>query len=317
MKAAIVKALGQTPVFGDFAEPLAGPAEDVIEVLASGLSPLTRGRASGSHYSAGSQYPFVVGVDGVGRLKNGQNVYFLLPRSPFGGFAQKTVVAREHCLALPNGVDPIQAAAIANPGMSSWAALTERARFCAGETVLINGATGASGQLAVQIARHLGAKKIVATGRNANVLGALLEMGANEVISLESVDDALERQFAEHFAQGVDVVLDYLWGPVAERMLRAAAKASPEAKRIRFVQIGNAAGGEIAFAAPWLRSSGLELMGSGLGSVSLPGLIGAIDGVFRAANAGALILPIKTMPLSEVEHVWNAKERERIVFLPD
>ena len=174
---------------------------------------------------------------------------------------------------------------------------------------------GDDAALRARRAMHVVEEAAVAHGVGARrpFLFAPLELQTQMIV----LERFLRAQLAEHFARGVDVVLDYLWGPVAERLLRAAAKASPEAKRIRFVQIGNAAGGEIAFAAPWLRSSGLELMGSGLGSVSLPGLIGAIDGVFRAANAGALILPIKTMPLSEVEQVWNAKERERIVFLPD
>ena len=122
--------------------------------------------------------------------------------------------------------------------MSSWAACVERARLSAGETVLVNGATGVAGGLAVQIARRLGAKKVIATGRNAEALKSVAALGADVTIPLVEDDAALEASFHEQFAKGVDVVLDYLWGRSAERMLVAAARAAEEGKRIRFVQIG-------------------------------------------------------------------------------
>jgi NADPH:quinone reductase-like Zn-dependent oxidoreductase len=145
MKAAVVHAAGQAPVFADFATPEAQPGEVRVQVIASALSQLTRARASGAHYSAAGSFPLVPGVDGTGLL-DGRPVYFLLPRAPFGAMADYAVVPESHCIPLPAGLDPVTAAVIANPGMSSWAALTERARFAAGETVLINGATGASGR---------------------------------------------------------------------------------------------------------------------------------------------------------------------------
>src|SRR5579871_3111679 len=162
MKAAIVEAAGQAPVYADFAEPVDGEGEVLVTVTASALSNLARGRAAGTHYSAGSVFPFVVGVDGVGRTEDGKRVYFLLPRAPFGAMAERTVVASRQVIALPDGLDDARAAVIANAGMASWAALTERAHLRAGETVLVNGATGASGTLAVKIARHLGAGRVIA-----------------------------------------------------------------------------------------------------------------------------------------------------------
>ena len=103
MKAAIVRAAGQTPVYGDFAEPTAAPGEIRITVTAAALSPLARGRASGAHYSASGQYPAVVGVDGVGRLDDGRRVYFLLPRAPWGAMAEFAVAPARKSRRCPTG----------------------------------------------------------------------------------------------------------------------------------------------------------------------------------------------------------------------
>jgi NADPH:quinone reductase-like Zn-dependent oxidoreductase len=311
MKAAIVHATGQAPVFGDFAEPQAGPGEQRIAVKASALSQLTRARASGTHYSSSGGFPFVAGVDGTGALEDGRRVYFMLPRAPFGAMAEHSVAPVSHSLELPDALDDVTAAAIANPGMSSWAALTERARFVAGETVLINGATGASGQLAVQIARLMGAARVIATGRNRAVLEGL---GADATIALTDDGAALDAAFAAEFAQGVDVVLDYLWGPSAERLLVAAAKHGPEAVPIRFVQIGTSSGADIRLPGAVLRSSALELMGSGIGSVPLSRLLAAIAGVFAAGAAGGLGLASTSVPLTDVAKVWSEAGDARVVF---
>jgi NADPH:quinone reductase-like Zn-dependent oxidoreductase len=130
--------------------------------------------------------------------------------------------------------------------MSSWAALVDRARLAPGETVLVNGATGTSGRLAVQIARHLGANKVIATGRNPETLGSLAAFGADATIALSADDAALEKSFCCAFAEKVDVVIDYLWGRSAELLLSAAAKAVPKSSHIRFVEIGAVTGGQVS-----------------------------------------------------------------------
>ena len=314
MKAAIVRAAGETPVYGDFEEPVVSAGEKHIAVTAAALSPLVRSRASGTHYSSSGGFPFIAGVDGVGRLEDGSRVYFLLPRAPYGAMAERTVAPEALCLPLPDGVDDATAAAIANPGMSSWAALAERARFNAGETVLINGATGASGQLAVQIAKHLGARKVIATGRNTAILDTLKALGADVAIPLGDAPDALDGKFEAEFAQGVDVVLDYLWGNSAERLLAAAAKAAPTTAPVRFVQIGTSGGLDITLPGAFLRSSTLELMGSGIGSVPLDRLLAAIGHVFEAGATSGLKLASRAVPLGELEQVWPQKEGDRVVF---
>lgn len=186
----------------------------------------------------------MVGVDGAGRLNDGSRVYFFMPTQPHGAMAEQTVVPAARRLRLPDALDDVTAAAIANPGTSSWVAYTERAKLKQGETVLINGATGASGRLAVQIAKHLGAKRVIATGRDVAVLKSLAALGA---------DAAMESVFIEQFAGGVDVVIDYLWGRSAERILTAAARAGATPAPIRFVQVGSISGPEISLPDAVLR----------------------------------------------------------------
>lgn len=310
MKAAIVKGAGMAPVYGEFDAPVRQEGETIVQVAAAALSHLTRMRAAGRHYSVESHFPFVPGVDGVGRLSDGRRVYFAMPRAPYGAMGEQAAVDAARCVALPDDLDDVTAAALANPGMSSWAALRHRARLKPGETVLINGATGTSGRLAVKIARHMGAGKIIATGRNLSVLEALV---ADEIVPL--VADDLEGRFKPHFASGVDVVLDYLWGDSARAILAAGAKAGPDGRAIRFVQIGSMGGGEILMPAAVLRSSSIEMMGSGIGSVSLENLISSIADMFAVAGSAGLDIATRAVPLSDIEHVWKEEEgAERIVF---
>lgn len=314
MKAAVVERAGAAPVYADFAEPVAEMGEVVVQVAASAVSQLTRARASGTHYSSAGGFPFVAGVDGVGRTGDGRRVYFVLPRAPYGGMAERCVVAAAQTVAVPDDLDDVTAAVIANPGMSSWAALHERARFAGGETVLINGATGASGSLAIRIARHLGAKKVIATARRDASRAGLEALGADVVIGLEDDPATLPARLEEQFAAGVDVVLDYLWGDSAEKLLVAGARAGPAAVPIRFVQIGTAGGATITLPGAALRSSAIELMGSGIGSVPLERLVAAIDGVFRAASAGGFHLDSRSVPLADVASAWADQAEPRLVF---
>lgn len=312
MHAAIVRAAGQAPVYGAFDAPIAASGERVIRVTAAALSHLARMRASGRHYSSGGQFPFIAGVDGVGQLEDGQRVYFLLPRAPFGAMAEQTLVPDGQWIAIPDALDDVTAAALANPGMSSWAALTQRAQLKRGECVLINGATGISGRLAVQIARHLGARKIVVTGRNADALRAL---GADTTISLAGDDAAQGAAFRDAFAQSVDVVIDYLWGPSALGLLTAAAQTGAAERPVRFVQVGAITGANIALPAALLRSSAIEIMGSGLGSVSLDALMQSIAGVMQAAVPAGLQIDTNPVPLAQLEAVWAQDDaRTRTVF---
>ncbi len=321
MKAAIIPAAGQLPVYGDFQEPAAIESAQLIAVSAAALSPLTKSRASGAHYSSDSIFPAVPGVDGVGRTPDSRRVYFAMPEAPYGSFAEYALVRQEHCIPVPDALNDVTAAAIANPGMSAWAALVERAHIQPGETVLINGATGSAGTLSVQIAKVLGARRVIATGRSVESLKQPLSLGADTAIPF-AIDadhpagaEEYEAALRAEFAQGVDVVLDYLWGDSARAILAAIAKASPEAYPVRYVQIGTASRQDtIDLPGAALRSSAVLLMGSGLKSVPFPRLLDAIGHVFDAAADGRLQIAARAVPLSAVAEFWNAPGSPRIVF---
>lgn len=316
MKAAVVHDFNAPPRYADFEAPVAGPGEVVVQVSACALSQLVRAQAAGKHYSSGMP-PVVPGVDGVGRLVDGRRVYFAFPRMPFGAMAQTTVVSARQCVPVPDEVDDVTAAAFANPGMSSWLALTERAHLQPGETVLINGAAGASGRLAIRIAKHLGAAKVIATARNAASLQKLGGLGADVLIALDQPVDALSTAFREAIhGQGATVVLDYLWGASAECLLHVAGEyAGGQAQpRIRFVQIGSISGHNIVLPGALLRSSGLELLGSGLGSVSNAGIVDAAGQVFAAIEWAGLSIEIECAELANVEAEWARATQARLVF---
>ncbi|WDD91714.1 zinc-binding alcohol dehydrogenase family protein [Burkholderia sp. FERM BP-3421] len=318
MKAAVVKAAGAAPVYTDFDRPDPLPGHRIVEVAASALSHVTRSKASGSHYSSSGAFPFVAGLDGAGRDANsGRRVYFFWPRAPYGAMAEQCLVPDAHCVPLPDTIDDVTAAAIAIPGMSSWAALVERAKFAAGETVLVNGATGTSGRLAVQIARHLGAGRIIATGRDAGVLESLKEVGADVVVSLRQDADALSRAFEAQYREGVDVVLDYVWGPSALSLLTTAARTLAEDAPLRFVQIGALGGGEILLPAAALRAAPISLLGSGIGSLSLSGVLHAMRQVFEATATAGLRIATEAIPLADVGARWGEIDSiRRAVFVP-
>jgi len=220
-------------------------------------------------------------------------------------------------IPVPANIDDVDAAALGNPGLATWGSLLGRAKLQAGEAVLINGATGIAGHQAVQVAKYLGASKIIVTGRSEEVLKGLQVLGANETISLNQPEERLLRRFRSAIS-GVQVVLDFLWGSSAELILKAAAgHGSPEGEpRIRFVQVGSIGGSTITLHAQLLRSSGVELLGSGLGSLSSQQILQSLRAMFAAASAVQFAIDIEPVPLAQVEEAWTRKEERRIVFIP-
>lgn len=224
MKAAVIHALGQPPRFEDFPEPTAGEGEVSVQVRAAGLHPVVRAQASGSRSGSPNVFPQIPGFDGVGSLEDGTRVYFVLARPPYGTMAERCVALRKMIFPLPDRLDDLTAAALFNPAQSSWLALT-RAQLAKGETVLIVGATGAAGKLAVQIAKRLGAGKVIALGRNAQVLNELPPLGADVTISLNQPDQQLIEAIASAASPGgIHVILDYLWGRPTEAVIAAIAR---------------------------------------------------------------------------------------------
>lgn len=315
MKAAVVQAFDGPPQYQDFPVPALLDGERLVTTTAAALSQLVRLQAAGKHYSGGTP-PFVPGADGVGRLDDGQRVYFAFPRPPVGAMAEFVAVQEALTVPLPADLDDVTAAAIANPGMSSWAALSERSTFKPGSGVLINGATGASGRLAIQIARHLGAGRIVTTGRDTSAEPALRALGADAFIPLGQPQHELIRAFRPEMQGQVDVVLDYLWGPSAEALIAAAASpvTGDAAHSVQFINMGSIAGATISLPASPMRSSGLCLMGSGLGSVSHSALVRAISAMFAVVRSAGLSIDVAPVPLSKVETAWTSQTKARVVL---
>jgi NADPH:quinone reductase-like Zn-dependent oxidoreductase len=319
MNAAVVEAFDRPPRYKSFADPIPADGEILIEVRAAGLHPIVKARASGAHYSSTGDLPQIPGVDGVGRLLDGSRVYFGVTRPLYGTFAERAITQPWLTLPLPDSIDDVTAAAMMNPGMSSRVALA-RAKFIAGESVLILGATGVAGHLAVQIARRLGAARVIAAGRNPEALQQAAALGADAIIPLEQDRDTLVADFRRHLSESkIDVVLDYLWGPPAESLLAAVAQKglSHASHRIRYVQIGGIAGPTISLSASVLRSSDLELLGSGFGSASLQEIMKSVGEFIQEAAKSPFQIPTKAVSLRDVEALWNSPHKgARLVFQP-
>jgi NADPH2:quinone reductase len=314
MQAAVVNVLGQAPRYQSFPDPVAGEGEALIQVRAAGLHPIVKLLASGTHYIATGEVPMVPGVDGVGTLEDGSRVYFGFARKPWGTMSERTVAPRSMCIPLPDGIDDVKAAAIANPGMSAWLSLKERARVAAGETVLVLGATGVAGHLAIQAARLLGAERVIGVGRNVESIAAA---DVDAVIGLNQPEDAVRDAFAAEAAGGIDVVIDYLWGRPTELLLEALAKGfrASSTRPTRLVEVGESAGKTITLPGATLRSVDLTLMGSGFGSTALDRIFAAIPNLFSMAAAGSLKIAVDPIPLPDVEAAWSRVEKgRRIVF---
>src|ERR1700712_1571524 len=239
MYAAAVTSFDSQPRYQPWAAPTPhGDHEVLVQVLASGLHPRVRSQADGSHYTSTDELPLVPGIDGVGRLPDGQVVYFILPDTTFGAMAEQTVIDRRRSINLVGGGDPIRVAAAMNPAMSSWVALQRRIQFEPGQNVLVLGATGSAGRLAIQVAKHFGARQIVAAGRNRRPLDTLPGLGADVVVSLEGDPDRVAVDLGRAAAE-VDVVLDYVWGTPTERALAALMTARADrAQALSWIQIG-------------------------------------------------------------------------------
>ncbi len=314
MRAAVVNVLGEAPKYQEFRDPEPAEGEVLIQVRAAGLHPVVKARASGQHYSSAGAVPLIPGVDGVGITPDGRRVYFGVMRAPWGTMAELAPAPAGLQVPVPDGLDSATAAAIANPGMSAWVSLKERGGLVAGETVLILGATGVAGQLAVQVARRLGAKRVIGVGRNVD---ALKGADVDAVIGLNQPEEALKEAFAAESAPGIDVVIDYLWGRPTELLLEALAtgfKASAT-RRTRLVEVGASAAPTITLPGAVLRAIDLHLLGSGFGSAAMDKILAAIPELFRLAAEGKLTMDVEAVSLEQVESAWNRSDQgKRIVF---
>ena len=315
MKAAVVSSFGTVPRCEEFPAPFpAGDDDVVIDVIAAGLHPRVRSQADGSHYTSTGELPLVPGIDGVGRGADGLLRYFILPDARVGAMAEQTVIDIRRSIVLPADSDPVAVAAAMNPAMSSWVALRQRVPFQAGQNVLVLGATGHAGQLAVQIAKLFGANQIIAAGRDAGRLARLPAIGATSTVLLEGDSGPLGQTASE-----VDVVLDYLWGePASGAMIAVVTDRADRGQPLTWIEIGSVAGPTAMIPSAALRAARLQIVGSGQGSVSTREILAELPALAHQITTGAFDIDARPIPLTSVEQAWaeTARAAQRIVMTP-
>jgi NADPH:quinone reductase-like Zn-dependent oxidoreductase len=316
MHAAVVRSFDQSPRYEEFATPEPADGQVVVDMLAAGLHPRVRSGANGTHYTSDGRLPMIPGVDGVARLADGRSAYFVADDDAPGTMAEQALLDPRRAVPLPEGADPVIIAAAMNPAMSSWVALRRRITFQPGQSVLVLGATGNAGQMAVQIARHLGAAGIVAAGRDPRRLDLLTDLGATSTVSLAG-DPAESADKLGEAAADVDVVIDYTWGAPTQQAIPALlTRRTERAKPLDWIQIGSMAGSEITLPSFVLRAANLRIMGSGQGSLTAAGIIAELPSLIDQFVAGKLTADAFPVPLAEVESVWDVptKPGQRVVF---
>lgn len=316
MRAAVVERLGGVPAWTSFDDPCAEGDEQLVSVTAAALKQLDRAIVAGTHYSSPKDLPFVPGTDGVGLLGDGTRVYFAADRRPFGGMAERAPASWS--VPLPESLDDALVAALVNPALGAFLPLGWRGGIRPGEAVMVLGATGATGSLAVTAARLMGAGRVIAAGRRRDVLDRL---GADAVIDLAAPADTLRAAFEREVARGLDLIVDYVWGEPVELLLAAMTAsdlhvAGGGGAGVRLVSVGAMAGPAITLNSAWLRGSWLTIMGSGTGNFPpVATLREVVADVLAHAAAGRLTMPIDIRPIADVGTAWNTPSgAARIVF---
>ncbi len=316
--AAVVTSFGTPPTYREFPAPMPrAPDEVLVDVVAAGLHPRVRSQADGSHYTSSTELPLVPGIDGVGRAPDGSLRYFVLPDTVMGAMAEQTVVDLRRSVVLPEGSDPVLIAAAMNPAMSSWVALRLRISFQPGQRVLVLGATGNAGQLAVQIAVHLGASHVIGAGRQPERLAALAELGAGATVSLSGDPADVARSLGQA-AGDVDVVLDYCWGqPTVDAMRAIITHRTDPGLPLTWIEIGSIAGPTAAIPSAALRAARLQIVGSGQGSVPTRDIVAELPALAAAIADGAFRIDARPVALAEVTAAWSdTGAGQRIVLTP-
>jgi NADPH:quinone reductase-like Zn-dependent oxidoreductase len=318
MHAAVVSSFDHAPRYETVNAPVpSNPDETLVDVIASGLHPRVRSQAGGSHYTSTGELPLIPGIDGVGRTADGELRYFLLEDTAMGAMAEQTVVDRRRTIALPDGADPVLIAAAMNPAMSSWVALRKRTDFVPGQSVLVLGATGSAGQLAVQIAQHLGAGRVIATGRDPERLDRLAGI-ADEAVSLSGSPEEVAERLGQAAAD-IDVVIDYVWGPAtAAAMIAIVMNRTDGTKPLTWVEIGSVGGPTAEIPSAALRAARLQIVGSGQGSVAARDFLSELPELAAELGRGSFEINVRAVPLADVEATWGTRENgdERIVITP-
>jgi NADPH:quinone reductase-like Zn-dependent oxidoreductase len=319
MNAAVVTSFAEPPHYQTFDVPTTSdPDEALVQVLAAGLHPRVRSGAGGRHYTSTGELPMIPGVDAVARREDGTVIYFAADDDTLGTMSEWTLADRRRSVELPADADVARIAAAMNPAMSSWVALRRRVNLQPGQSVLVLGATGNAGSMAIQIAKLLGAGRVVGAGRDPERLAALEAVGADALVQLTADEDATSAALAEAAAD-VDVVIDYLWSTPARLAMQAITGARGDrGAPLDWVQIGALTGPTLELPSAWLRGTALRIQGSGQGSVSPRTYLGELPALVTEINAGRIAVDVRTAPLSEVESVWSQPEvpGSRTVLIP-
>ena len=301
MRAAVLQTYGGIPSIEEFAEPQAGQGQIILQVRAAALNPVDLAIASGTFGLRRPQPPFVAGLDGVGTLPDGRHVYFQEPLLPYGSLAERAPVEESTIVPLPEGLNDVLAAALGVPGLAAWLALESRARLTRGETVLILGAGGAVGQVAVQVAKILGAGRVVAAARSDPSLARARRLGADASVRLAAGQD-LRAALREAAPDGFDVVVDLTWGEPIQAAIDTARIGA------RIVQVGNLDGASAQISAPAFRNKLVAIIGHTNFLTPVDEKRSAITRLAEHARNGALTMELAPIPFDRIAEAWARLE---------
>jgi NADPH:quinone reductase-like Zn-dependent oxidoreductase len=319
MNAAVVTSFSEPPHYRQFDVPQPATRNELlVDVLAAGLHPRVRSGAAGAHYTSTGRLPVIPGVDAVAQRPDGKRIYFFAGDEVAGTMAEKAVVDARRAIELPDDADIAKVAAAMNPAMSSWVALRRRVPIEPGQAVLVLGATGNAGTMAVQVAKLLGAGRVVGAGRDPGRLSAVAAVGADDVVRLTADADATGRALAAAAAE-VDIVLDYLWGMPAHLTISALLSArSDRSRAMNWIQIGSLAGPTMELPSAALRSANLRIQGNGQGAVSAEAYLAELPSLVDQIDSGAIAVTANAVPLADVETAWTRADPpgQRTVLVP-
>lgn len=318
MNAAVVTTPGEPPRYQSFGVPNpTSEYETLVDVVAVGLHPRVRSGAAGAHYTSSGQLPMIPGIDAVGQRSDGSRIYFVAD-GVAGTMAERAVADSRRTIELPETVDPVKVAAAMNPAMSAWVALRRRVPIQAGQSVLVLGATGNAGAMAVQVAKRLGAGRVVGAGRDRNRLAALTALGADDIVPLTEDAEETARSLAAAAAE-VDIVIDYLWGGPAQAAMVSLLRArSDRSRALDWIQIGAVAGPTIELPSAVLRSANIRLQGNGQGAVSTEAYLAELPSLVAEIDAGTIAVNTRAVPLADIGVAWTEPSLpgQRTVLIP-
>jgi NADPH2:quinone reductase len=302
MRAALIKAYGEPPEVVTAERPEPAEGEELVAVEVAGLNPVDLAIASGKFDAGRPSLPYVAGLEGIGRRAGGDLVWFDGAIAPSGSFAEHTLIGADSGIAVPDGIEPGQAIAFGIAGMAAWLSLEWRGRIEPGETVLVLGASGAVGQIAIQAARLLGAGRVVGAARSDAGRAKVAALGADAVVGTGGPADGpgdLAEALLEATDGGADLVIDCLWGDPAVAAVEAIKPAG------RLVQVGNSASRDATIVAGRLRGFSIDIRGHRNVWAPAPVAAAAFRRMCGLAVSGELQIEVEVIPLERAAEAWG------------